>query len=180
MFVYQPTFNVLELKNSKGTEYIVSWKSKEIYNSKLIALHGTFLPNVKHFRNKIGIQFNSAPLAIEQNNYATKILEVYIVYDLDNWPINPLSNFTLKICLFRLTNVVKDNGKEKYVYRGYRIAFDGKRSWSFNDDFTRNVIIFGVDNSSSSHSDNLKNDFLILGEGDTFGINGSFGAPQKN
>ena len=35
-----------------------------------------------------------------------------------------------------------------------------------------------VENRSSSHSDNLKNDFLILG-GDTFGINGSFGAPEK-
>ena len=29
-------------------------------------------------------------------------------------------------------------------------------------------IIFGVSNSSSSHTDNLKNDFLILGEGPTF------------
>ena len=27
-------------------------------------------------------------------------------------------------------------------------------SWSFNDDFARNVKIFGVDNSSSSHTDN--------------------------
>ena len=29
------------------------------------------------------------------------------------------------------------------------------------------------------HTDNLKYDFLILGEGDTFGINGSFGAAGK-
>ena len=56
------------------------------------------------------------------------------------------------------------------MYSGYRIAFDGKDSWSFRDDFSRNVIIFGVDNSSSSHTDNLKNDFIILGDGDTFGI----------
>ena len=52
-------------------------------------------------------------------------------------------------------------------------------SWSFNDDFTRNVIIFGVDNSSSSHIDNLKIDFLILSQRDTFGINGSLGAALK-
>ena len=31
MFVYQPTFNVLDLKNHEGTEYIISWKSKGIY-----------------------------------------------------------------------------------------------------------------------------------------------------
>ena len=35
--------------------------------------------------------------------------------------------------------------------------------------------IFGVDNSSSSHADNLQNSFLVLGEGDNFGINRSFG-----
>ena len=40
-------------------------------------------------------------------------------------------------------------------------------------------MIFCVDNCASSHTDNLKNDFLILGEGDTFGINGSFDPPRK-
>ena len=53
------------------------------------------------------------------------------------------------------------------MYSGYGIAFDWKGLWSFNDDFARNSIVFGVDNSSSSHTDNLKNDFLILSEGDT-------------
>ena len=81
MFFYQPTFNVLELKNDKGTEYIISWKSKGIYDSKLIVLIGALLPNVKYFKNKIEIQFNSTPLVIEQNNYATKTVNVYIVYD---------------------------------------------------------------------------------------------------
>ena len=41
------------------------------------------------------------------------------------------------------------------------------------------IIICGVDNSPSSHADNLINNFLILGEGDSFGINGSFDAPEK-
>ena len=39
-------------------------------------------------------------------------------------------------------------------------------------------MIFGVDNSSVSHTD-LKHDPLILSEGSTFGINGSFDAPVK-
>ena len=39
--------------------------------------------------------------------------------------------------------------------------------------------MFVVDNSSSSHTDNLKDDFLILGEGPLFGINGRFGASEK-
>ena len=39
---------------------------------------------------------------------------------------------------------------------------------------------FGVDNSSSSHSDNRNNNFLVLGEGPIYGINGSFGSPEKS
>ena len=66
------------------------------------------------------------------------------------------------------------------MYSGYEIGFDGKGEWSFGNDYARNGLIFGVDNSSSSHTDNLKNNFLVLREGDTFGINGIFGAPEKN
>ena len=44
-------------------------------------------------------------------------------------------------------------------------------SWSFVNGFARNVIIFGVDNTSSSHYDNRKNNFLVLGECPTCGIN---------
>ena len=43
-------------------------------------------------------------------------------------------------------------------------------SQSFDNDFARNVIIFGVDNSSS-HADNCKKILLILDEGPTFGVN---------
>ena len=66
------------------------------------------------------------------------------------------------------------------MYSGYRIAFDGKGTWRFGDDYARNVVIFGVDNSSSSHTDNQKNKFLVLSEGDTSGVNGSFVAPEKS
>ena len=45
--------------------------------------------------------------------------------------------------------------------------------WSFGNDSASNVIIFGVDNSSLSHADNRKNNFLILGEGLTFGVHES-------
>ena len=113
MFLYQPTFNVLELKNDKCSEYIISWHSKGICHSKLIAFYGAFLPNVKYFRNKIRIQCNSTPLVIEKNNYTTKIVNDYIVYDLDNW-------------LFGLTNIVKDNDKETHVYGEYGIGFERK------------------------------------------------------
>ena len=57
---------------------------------------------------------------------------------------------------------MKNSDKEKYVNSGYGIRFDSGGFWSFRNENARNFIIFGVDNSSSSHSDNCKNTFLIL------------------
>ena len=72
----------------------------------------------------IGIKFNKDPLAVEQNNYLTKIVNVYIAYDLDAWRRNPTNNFKLKNCLFVATSVVKNSEKEKYVFGGHGITFD--------------------------------------------------------
>ena len=48
-----------------------------------------------------------------------------------------------------------------------------------DNDTAYNVINFGVDNSSSSHIDNPKNNFLVLGKGPSEGINASFGSAEK-
>ena len=84
LFVKQPIFNMSGLKKYKSTEYFIRWKTKGVYNSKLMALHGTLLPNIKYFRKKIEIQFSNTNLVIEQKNCSTKISNVYIIYDLDN------------------------------------------------------------------------------------------------
>ena len=94
----------------------------------------------------------------------SKFVNVYIVYDLDSWPRNPTNNFKFKNSLFGESSVVKNSDKEKYMYSGYGITFDSTGSWSFSNDTARNVIIFGVDNSSSSQTENRKNKFLVLGE----------------
>ena len=57
------------------------------------------------------------------------------------------------------TNIIKNSDKEKYVYSGYGIAFDRKGFCSFGNYYARNVIIFDVDSSSSSHTDNQKMTF---------------------
>ena len=81
--------------------------------------------------------------------------------------------------MFGATNIVKISNKEKWVYSCYGIAFDGADPWNFCGNFAWNVVIFGVDNSSSSFADKCKNNFLVLLEGPTYGINGSFGSPEK-
>ena len=52
--------------------------------------------------------------------------------------------------------------------------------WSFGNGFSKNVVIFGVDNTSSSHPDNEIKKFLVLGEGPIEGINDNVGAAEKN
>ena len=118
------------------------------------------------------------PLAIEQNNYLTKIVNIYIVYDLGTWPRNLTNNFKFKNCLFGATKTVKKSDKEKYVYSECGITFDSTVSWGFDNDFARNFIIFHVDNNSNPHSGNWKNNFSILGEGSAYGFNGRFGSPK--
>ena len=67
---------------------------------------------------KMRVKFDKDPLAVEQNNYLTKIVNAYIIYDLDARPKLLLRHFTLKSCLFGATNIVKNSDKEKYVYSG--------------------------------------------------------------
>ena len=59
----------------------------------------------------MGVKFDKDPLAVEQNNYISKIVNVYIVFDLDAWPRNPTNDFKFKKCLFGATTVVKNSDK---------------------------------------------------------------------
>ena len=42
------------------------------------------------------------------------------------------------------------------------------------------MLYFDVDSSSSYHTNNRKNNFLVSGEIPTYGVNESFGSPEKN
>ena len=176
IFVYQPTRDTLELKKGKGTDYVLSWKSKEVYTSKLKQLYTAFLHSMKLSGYKVRKKFDRDSLSIEQSNYATKILNAHIVYDLIAWSKNSTNNFKLENSLISATNILKNSDKEMWVYTGYGIAFDEACSWNISNDFARNVKLFGINNSSSSHTDIRKKKFLVLGEGRTYG---SFGSPEK-
>ena len=63
VFVYQPMLNTLELKKDKSTAYVFSWKSKRVYNSKI--LYPALLHSIKLSGYKVKINFNTDPLAVE-------------------------------------------------------------------------------------------------------------------
>ena len=59
---------------------------------------------------------------------------------------------------------------DKYKYSGYDIGFDSRSEFLFTDgSLGKNVIIFGVDMSSSVHSGNKNKNVIILGERPTQG-----------
>ena len=86
MFIYQSTFSTLELKEYRITKYVISWKSKGVFISTLAPLYTAFLHNIKLSAYRIRTQFNKSVLVLEQNNYLTKIVNVYVVYDYADWP----------------------------------------------------------------------------------------------
>ena len=54
--------------------------------SKLKELYTAFLHGIKLFGYRMVIKFDKVYLAVEQNNYAANIVNVYIVYELGPWP----------------------------------------------------------------------------------------------
>ena len=85
-----------------------------------------------------------------------KVVNIYIAYEInktaniskyssdDNYP-------TLQNALFWAVILTKNTDIDKYKYSGYGIGFDRRRGFSFPDGgFGQNLIIFGVDMSSST------------------------------
>ena len=73
------TLNTLELKEAKGTDFIVGWNSKGVYAVKLKPLYTSFLRSTKISEYRMGIKFDNTVLAVEQNNNVTRIANAYVL-----------------------------------------------------------------------------------------------------
>ena len=88
---------------------------------------------------------------------------------------------TLENCLFGAVSLTKNADIDKYGYSGYGIGFDRHGSFSFpGTRLGRNVIIFGVDMSSSTKIDNRKKDILILDKDPTQGLEHTLSAEKMH
>ena len=64
---------------------------------------------------------------------------------------------TLGDCLFGVVKLTKNTDPYKYEYSDYGIGFDACTQLSLlTGEWDKNVVIFGVENSLSEHSDNKK------------------------
>ena len=127
---------------------------------------------------KVRVKFREDCLKQEKISFDHgKIVNIYIVYETDDY--HPISNYqTLENCLFGAVKLTKHIDVDLYKYSGYGIGFDRKGSYSIGNEIGRNVIILGVDMSSSTKIDNRKNDILILGKGLTQGLEHTLSAEK--
>ena len=163
--VFQPIYRYFKV--IANTKYISEWKSKGLSNEGIkppATSDNTLSPLVGYLGNKIKLKLNGGCLK-QQNKLIDAhrtIAKIFIVYASGSFN----DDLTLKNSLFGAVRLTKNADIDKQQYSSSGTGFDRKGSFSFpSRRFGRNVIIFGVDMSSSVHVDNKKMDILILGKG---------------
>ena len=114
-------------------------------------------PAINYYGTKVRVKFTRSCLKQPKISYTHgKLVNIYIVYELGASSSHN-NDPTLKNCLFGAVTLTKNADIDKYGYSGYGIGFDRRSSFSFpGGGFGQNVLIFGVDMSSSAHIDNKK------------------------
>ena len=109
------------------------------------------------------------------------VIKIYIVYKLDPIRSTRNTNYTIQNALFGAMKITKNTDSSKNNYIGYGLCFDeggefGHTVKQGNCNRTtnaKNVIIFGVDMSSSVHAANRANNIYVMGKDFIQGINGT-------
>ena len=170
--VFQPLNKYFKVIAS--TNYVSSWQSEGLSDEtiKPPAMSDYSLnPKVSYYGAKARLEFRGSFLKQDKSTFNHgKIVNSYIVYKLDK--IYVKAHHTLVNCLFRAVSITKNADIDKSKYSGYGIGFDRTGVYLLPDgSFRGNVVIFGVDMSSSVHVTNNKGkDILILGSGPMQGL----------
>ena len=172
-------FNVKKITNWRSTgifNYSDYYTMNSIENTK------TNLPLLKIDKEVyVLLQGNyfqqNSNIIIPNNN--KNVVNIYVVYKLD--PISSTRNtdYTIKNALFGAMKITKNADYAKNSYTGHGLCFDEggefghtvKQGNSNRTTNARNVIIFGVDMSSSIHATNRANKIYVMGKEFIQGIN---------
>ena len=113
-----------------------------------------------HFQQNVAKEFNNATI------------NIYCVYKLDPISSSRDDTFTVQNALLGAMQITKNANTSKYKYKGYGICFDEGGSFSKgNISNCKNVLIFGVDESSLVHANNKANNIYVMGDLFVQGIN---------
>ena len=125
---------------------------------------------MSYYATKTRVKLTGSCLQLPKVSFThRRVVKIYIFYELDA-SSSHLDDPILKSYLFGAVTLTKITDIDKYQYSSYGIGFDRNSSFSFSSSGSgQNVIIFGVDMSSSAIIDKKKKDILILGNGPTQG-----------
>ena len=142
--------------------YIYYWKSRGLSDERINSIKTSDYgntPNLSYYGTKIRVELNGSCLKQDKAIFDHRtILNICIVYDISR-NFNISSYPTLENCLFGAISLIKGTAIDHYKYfrNGIGINRHGFFSHtSASGGTSRNVIIFGVDMSSSSKIDNRK------------------------
>ena len=165
---------------------ILEWKPKDIYDSSnknvsnFVRNTKTVSPNIKkNINGQLYVSFNGNYFQQDPITIPNNVINIYVVYKLD--PISSTRNtdYTIQNALFGAMKITKNTDSSKNDYTGYGLCFDEGGEFGHTvkqGNFNRvtnakNVIIFGVDTSSSIHATNRANNIYVIGKESIQGIN---------
>ena len=172
--VYECKIHSFNFNNRK----ISKWKSTSIFNySNDSNIRGIEDPKTKLRELKsdgrmhvslFGNYFEQNKVIMPNNN---NVINIYCVHDLRQVNVPLIIEFAILNALFGATEITKNADTSKYKYKGYGICFDKGGSFSEGSiNNGRNVLIFGVHESSLLHSNNKANNIYVMGKGPVQGI----------
>ena len=169
--VFQPIIKYFKVNVINNATYVSSWKSKWLSAESIkppTTCDNSLTPTLNYYGAKVRVKFTGSYLKQQKISYTHEnVANIYIVYELGA-SASHNNDPTLKNCLFGAVKLTKNVDIDKYGYSGYGIGFDRRSSFSFPSGASvQNVLIFGVDMSSSAHIDHKKKDILVLRKGPT-------------
>ena len=152
-----------------------------VQNTKTVA------PDIKNINGQLYVSFNGNYFEQDPITIPNNVINTYVVYKLN--PISSTRNtdYTIQNTLFGAMKITKNTDSSKNNYKGYGLCFDEGSEFGHTvkqGNFNRttnakNVIIFGVDTSSSIHATNRANNIYVMGKYFIQGINDTTIYPEK-
>ena len=134
--------------------------------------------SITNVGNKAKVKFNGDCLKQEKITFNHgKIVSIYIAYEIER-NLNISSYPKLENSFFGAAKLTKHADVDLYKYSRYGIGFNRKGSYSIGDEAGKNMILFGVDMSSSQHIDHKKNNISTLGKGFAQGLEHTLAAEK--
>ena len=157
---------------------ISKWKSTGIFDyissTNMIAVKNASgeLPDINADDDDVYVYLSGNHFQQDTQSFNNDIINIHCVYKLDPISFSRDNTFTVQNTLFESMQITKNADTSKYKYKGYGICFDEGGMFSIgNINNGRNVLIFGVHESSLVHTNNKANNIFIIGDGFVQGIN---------